>query len=134
MPSDASHLFEPLHDAARIQAALAAGSRLVGCLCAGWCTACAAWRPAFAALAEQHPNDCFVWIDIEDHADLVADIEVETLPVLLVQAANQPPGFIGPIEPRAMIVRALLQRAELCDALQDDPGVWHALQGDITPP
>ena len=104
-----SILLEPLRDRARIQTALGEGSRLVACLCAAWCTACAGWRPTFAALAAERPGDCFVWIDIEDHADLVAEVEVETLPVLLIQAASEAPEFIGPVEPRAGVVRSLLQ-------------------------
>ncbi|MEO9101493.1 MAG: thioredoxin family protein, partial [Burkholderiaceae bacterium] len=107
--------------------ALADGQRLVACLCAGWCSSCAAWHGAFAALAQEFAGDCFVWIDIEDHAELVADVEVETLPVMLVQTAQAGPGFVGPIEPRTAILRSLLQRAHQDDALLTDPGIRNAL-------
>lgn len=127
--SAAPGLLEPVRDRERIRAALADGQRLVACLCAGWCSSCAAWHGAFTALVQEFGGDCFVWIDIEDHAELVADVEVETLPVLLVQSGAGGPGFIGPIEPRAAIVRALLQRAEAHDASVDDPGIRNALLG-----
>ena len=122
-----SILLEPLRDRARIRTALGEGNRLVACLCAAWCTACASWRPAFAALAAERPGDCFVWIDIEDHADLIADLEVETLPVLLIQAAGEAPEFTGPIEPRAGIVRSLLQHGRPADASLDDAGIRNVL-------
>lgn len=129
MRSTEPTLLEPLRDKAQIQAALMQGKRLVACLCAAWCTACASWRPLFAELAAERPDDCFVWIDIEDHAELVAEIEVETLPVLLVQVATSGPDFVGAIEPRTAIVRALLRRAEPQDSSEDDPGVRSALLG-----
>ncbi|MEO8248083.1 MAG: thioredoxin family protein [Burkholderiales bacterium] len=115
-------LFEPGRDDVDIRAALADGQRLVACLCAAWCSSCAAWRGAFESLSREFAQDCFVWIDIEDHSDLVAEVEVETLPVLLVQA-DVGVGFLGPIEPRAPVVRALLMRAAPIDLRLADPGV-----------
>ena len=120
-------LLEPVRDRERIRLALAGGGRLVACLCAGWCSSCAAWHDTFAELAQASANDCFVWIDIEDHAALIADVEVETLPVLLVQPAHAGPGFLGPIEPRAAMLRALLERAQPQGSALDDPGIRHAL-------
>ena len=128
--TDPPSLLEPERDAARIESALARGDRLVACLCAAWCSSCASWRGAFAALADEFAGDCFVWIDIEDHADLVAEVEVETLPVLLVQAGDGGrPGFVGPVEPRTAVVRALLQRVAAFDPQLDDPGIRNALLG-----
>ena len=115
-------MFEPGRDDTEIRSALSEGRRLVACLCAAWCSSCAAWRGAFESLSREFPHDCFVWIDIEDHSDLVADIEVETLPVLLVQSGGGI-GFIGPIEPRPPVVRSLLARAAAIDPRLPDPGV-----------
>ena len=128
----APSLLEPDRDSEAIRAALTDGRRLVACLCAAWCTSCTAWRGAFATLADAFAEDCFVWIDIEDHAELVAEIEVETLPVLLVQARQAAPGFTGPIEPRAAVVRALLQRAGAPERQLADPGLRAALSGDAS--
>lgn len=58
---------------------------VVACLCAAWCDVCNAYRPGFDALAGEHPDKLFVWIDIEDCADLVGDFDVENFPTLLIQ-------------------------------------------------
>lgn len=126
MGSSRERLLEPVRDRTEIRQQLGDGRRLVACLCAAWCSSCGAWRDAFAAVAQDFEDDCFVWIDIEDHADLVADVEVETLPVLLVQGAGGV-GFLGPVEPRAPVVKALLQRMANVDAALRDPGIRTAL-------
>jgi thioredoxin 1 len=61
---------------------------LIACLCAGWCNACTAYRPQFQQWSARHPEKSFVWIDIEDQADLVGDIELEKFPVLLIQRGD----------------------------------------------
>ena len=38
----------------QLASALASGRWVIACLCAGWCTTCAAFRPAFAELARTH--------------------------------------------------------------------------------
>ena len=49
---------------------------VVACLCAAWCDVCTNYRPGFDELAAQHPDKLFVWIDIEDRADLIGDFDV----------------------------------------------------------
>lgn len=119
-------LLEPQRDKEQIHEALCRGQRLVACLCAAWCSSCTAWHQVFSELAAEFPEDCFVWIDIEDHSDLVADIEVETLPVLLVQSMTGI-GFLGPIEPRASFLRALLQRRQTNRGSGSEPDLRAAL-------
>ncbi len=126
-PSAAPGLLEPVRDRERIRVALADGQRLVACLCAGWCSSCTAWHRAFSQLAQEFAGDCFVWIDIEDHAELVSEVEVETLPVLLVQAADEAPRFLGPIEPREAMVRSLLFNLGADEAAHDAAGIRTAL-------
>lgn len=58
---------------------------VVACLCAAWCDVCTAYRPGFDKLAAAHPDKLFIWIDIEDRADLVGDFDVENFPTLLIQ-------------------------------------------------
>ncbi|MES2023966.1 MAG: thioredoxin family protein [Pseudomonadota bacterium] len=58
---------------------------VVACLCAAWCDVCTNYRPGFDELASQHPDKLFIWIDIEDRADLVGDFDVENFPTLLIQ-------------------------------------------------
>lgn len=70
---------------AAIADALAGGRWVVACLCAAWCGTCGSYRATFEQLAERHPDKLFVWIDIEDHADIVGDLDVENFPTLLIQ-------------------------------------------------
>ncbi|MFZ6673897.1 thioredoxin family protein [Undibacterium sp. Xuan67W] len=58
---------------------------LVACLCAAWCDTCTSYRQHFEALAKKHPDLCFAWIDIEDQAHLVDEVEIENFPTLLIQ-------------------------------------------------
>jgi thioredoxin 1 len=58
---------------------------VVACLCAAWCDVCTQYRAGFDALASQHPDKLFLWIDIEDRADIVGDFDVENFPTLLIQ-------------------------------------------------
>ncbi len=70
---------------AELQHHLATHSTIVACLCADWCDVCKAYRPRFEALAEQHPELLFMWIDIEDQASLVDHLDVDNFPTLLLQ-------------------------------------------------
>ena len=65
--------------------ALDEGRWVVACLCAAWCDVCKQYRPGFEALAAEYPEQQFVWIDIEDQADLVGDLDVENFPTILIQ-------------------------------------------------
>lgn len=58
---------------------------LVACLCAAWCGTCRDYRAGFDAMAAQFPQAHFLWLDIEDDADLVDDYDVENFPTLLIQ-------------------------------------------------
>lgn len=61
---------------------------VVACLCAAWCDVCTSYRPGFDELATKHPDKLFIWIDIEDRADLVGDFDVENFPTLLIQRGD----------------------------------------------
>lgn len=61
---------------------------LVACLCADWCGTCREYLPKFQALAERLPEHVFVWLDVEDHAELMGDEDIEDFPTLLVQDAT----------------------------------------------
>jgi thiol-disulfide isomerase/thioredoxin len=61
---------------------------VVSCLCAEWCDTCVDYRPGFLALAEKFPGARFRWIDIEDQADEVGDLEVENFPTIRVTRAQ----------------------------------------------
>lgn len=62
---------------------------LVACLCAEWCDTCVAYRPGFLAMAERFPRAEFRWVDIEDDAEAVEDIDVENFPTILVRRGEE---------------------------------------------
>jgi len=70
---------------------------VVACLCAAWCSSCREYQATFTALAQRHPDIRFVWIDIEDQADLMDDLDVENFPTLLIQRGTIVT-FLGPVE------------------------------------
>ncbi|MFZ4288922.1 thioredoxin family protein [Variovorax sp. HJSM1_2] len=84
---------------------------LVACLCADWCGSCREYQDRFAAMARQFPGARFVWVDIEDEAELVDPVEVENFPTLLVSVDGQAT-FFGSITPQAETLERLV-RAQL---------------------
>lgn len=83
-------------------------------LCAQWCGTCRDWRGALAQEAALHPQVDFFWVDIEDEADAVGDLDIETFPTLLIAQGEQP-RFLGTVLPSAPAVGKLLQ------TLREDP-------------
>jgi thioredoxin 1 len=92
----------------QVAAALAGESWVVACLCAGWCNTCTAYRATFEDLARRHPDKVFVWIDIEDQADVVGELDVENFPTLLMQRGDTV-AFFGTMLPEAGVAERLLQ-------------------------
>jgi thioredoxin 1 len=84
---------------------------LTACLCAAWCDICGIYKSKFDSLAARHPDQRFVWIDIEDHADLVGDLDIDNFPTLLMQRSNVVL-FLGTVEPDLRVAERLL-RAQL---------------------
>jgi thioredoxin-like negative regulator of GroEL len=96
-----------------IAAAIDGDRWVVACLCAAWCGTCGGYRAAFDSLAARHPDKVFVWIDIEDQADVVGDLDVENFPTLLLQREDTV-AFFGTMLPDAAVTeRLLLAQAEL---------------------
>ncbi|NRR28817.1 thioredoxin [Oxalobacteraceae bacterium] len=100
---------------AEVLAALASERWIVACLCAAWCGTCSSYRDTFEELAARHPDKYFVWIDIEDHADVVGDLDVENFPTLLIQR-HDIVAFFGTMLPDA----ALAHRLVLAQSAQSD--------------
>ncbi|WP_348694212.1 thioredoxin family protein [Duganella fentianensis] len=88
-------------------AAVAGEGWIVACLCAAWCGTCGSYRATFEELASRHPDKQFVWIDIEDHADVVGDLDVENFPTLLIQHADTV-AFFGTTLPDAGVAHRLI--------------------------
>lgn len=84
-------------------------STLVVCLCAQWCGVCRDYAASFAQVQAQFPKARFLWIDIEDEADLLHPLDIEDFPTLLI-AVGSVPRFYGPQTPQpetlARLVRA----------------------------
>ena len=61
----------------------------------------------FQQVAQAHPALRFAWVDIEDHAELADDFDVETFPTILVAGADGT-RFIGPLLPHAETLSRML--------------------------
>jgi thiol-disulfide isomerase/thioredoxin len=70
---------------------------VVACLCAAWCGSCREYFANFTALAQRYPQLQFAWIDIEDQAELIGDLDVDNFPTLLIQRGDVV-AFLGPVE------------------------------------
>lgn len=99
----------------------------VVCLCAAWCGTCGEYESTFAELQRSAPGHRYRWIDIEDEADLVGDIDVETFPTLVIAAQGRVL-FAGPVLPRLGDAQRLLAvQAERVQA-------WLAAGGAVPQP
>ena len=97
----------------QVFATLSGDGWTVACLCAAWCGTCSTYRATFEEIAARHPDKQFVWIDIEDQADVVGDLDVENFPTLLLQR-DDTVAFFGTMLPDAAVAeRLLLAQAEL---------------------
>ncbi|MFJ1469047.1 thioredoxin family protein [Massilia orientalis] len=100
----------------QVAAALHGDGWIVACLCAAWCGTCSSYRAAFDGLAARHPDKTFVWIDVEDQADIVGDLDVENFPTLLVQRGDDV-AFFGTMLPDPKVADRLIQaQSELSSA------------------
>ena len=91
-----------------IAAAIGGDGLTVACLCAAWCGTCSSYRATFEELALRHPDKTFVWIDIEDQADIVGDLDVDNFPTLLVQRGDTV-AFFGTMLPDGAVADRLVQ-------------------------
>ena len=90
-------------------ATLAPGDRLlVACLCADWCGSCREYRSTFDALAARFAGEAhFVWLDVEDEADVLGDPDIENFPTLLI-ARGGSPLFFGAVTPQPQTAERLV--------------------------
>lgn len=83
-------------------------SVLVVCLCAEWCGVCRDYRGRFEAVQAKFPQAQFLWIDVEDEADLLDPLDVEDFPTLLL-AVGDAPRFFGPVTPQLEMLERLVR-------------------------
>lgn len=81
---------------------------VVACLCAAWCGSCREYQANFTALAQRHPQVQFAWIDIEDQAELVGDLDIDNFPTLLIQRGDIV-AFLAPVEMDLRLAERILQ-------------------------
>jgi len=90
---------------------------LVACLCAQWCGVCRDYRSRFeqvqATIEQDHPQARFIWIDVEDEADLLHPVDVEDFPTLLI-AVGDTPHFFGSLTPQVQTLERMV-RSTLAD-------------------
>lgn len=77
---------------------LAGDTCVIACLCAAWCDTCTAYKKKFDELATLHPSQRFVWIDIEDQAAVVGELDISNFPTLLIQQRDVV-CFFGTVQP-----------------------------------
>lgn len=87
---------------------------LVVCLCADWCGVCGDYRQRFAQMQTRFPQAQFLWIDVEDEAELLHPLDVENFPTLLLAVGDEP-RFFGPVTPQADMLERLI-RAQTQDS------------------
>jgi len=87
-------------------------SLLVVCLCAQWCGVCREYRSRFdqvtASILADDPQARFLWIDVEDDADLLHPLDVDDFPTLLI-AVGDVPHFFGPLVPQAQTLERMIR-------------------------
>ena len=83
-------------------------SLLVVCLCAQWCGVCRDYAPRFAQVQAHYPQATFLWIDVEDDADLLHPLDVDDFPTLLIAIGDQP-RFFGPLTPQLEMLERLIR-------------------------
>ena len=87
--------------------ALAESFRVI-CLCAQWCATCREYRPGFTDLAAQFPDSRFHWLDIEDRADDLGDLDIENFPTLFI-ARGEAILFFATMPPQLSHLRRMLE-------------------------
>ncbi|HFS6716403.1 TPA: thioredoxin family protein [Proteus mirabilis] len=83
------------------------GKKLVISFCASWCNNCESWKDTFTLLSEKFIDDCFIWIDIDEYPELVSEIDLDIIPVLLIQK-KEDIHFLGPIRPGLETIVSIL--------------------------
>ena len=88
----------------------------LACLCAAECRLCDEFASVLTTVAQAFAADGVPmrvhWIDIEDEADLVGDVDVVTFPTIVIATGTQV-RFAGPVTPHPDTLRRLLRATVL---------------------
>lgn len=82
----------------------------VACLCADWCGTCRDYAQDYATLQASRPDIGFHWVDVEEQAELLGELDIENFPTLLIGVGGQPV-FFGVLLPHIQTLERLLQEA-----------------------
>lgn len=85
---------------------------IVVCLCAEWCGTCRGYRAGFDQMADRHPDKRFIWVDIEDQAEVVGDLDVDNFPTILIQRGDIVTYFATVLPDHRQVERLLASMAE----------------------
>ncbi len=80
----------------------------VACLCAAWCGTCRDYREGFTHLEATFPEVEFRWVDIEDEAEALGDLDIENFPTLLIQRGELVL-FFGVMLPQPGLLKRLIE-------------------------
>jgi thioredoxin 1 len=81
---------------------------LVVCLCADWCGVCRDYRSRFEQVAARFPGVEFLWMDVEDEADVLYPLDIDNFPTVLVAVGDEP-RFLGPLAPHVETLDRLIR-------------------------
>jgi thioredoxin 1 len=81
---------------------------VVICLCAQWCGTCRDYLPGFNGMAAEFPGARFHWLDIEEQADELGDLDIENFPTLFIRRGNSVL-FFGTMLPHLSYLRRLIE-------------------------
>lgn len=109
------------HNHSQLAGILSEDGWVVACLCAAWCGSCREYFANFTALAQRHPQVQFAWIDIEDQAELVGDLDIDNFPTLLIQRGDIVT-FLAPVEMDLRLAERILlaQMSKSVEELQSE--------------
>ena len=75
----------PVFPAVQTQEEFLSSALHIICLCAEWCRACRDYHGTFESLAKEFKAFRFVWVDIEEEAEALGDLDIENFPTLLIR-------------------------------------------------
>lgn len=74
-------------------------------LCAQWCGVCRDYMPFVQT--QGSTDEQWVWVDVETHADLLGDLDVDNFPTLLITEAGVV-RFLGTVTPQPVVAQRLV--------------------------
>jgi len=105
---------------------------LVACLCAAWCDTCNEFRLAFERIAAARPYIGFLWLDIEDDAEICGEVDVENFPTLAAWRGDTLLFYGVSLPQEASVARLIDAVAAGGPAAPDAPAAVHELGRTLT--